>query len=858
MMAAKRREPSGTFPELVVPQLRPAKQVGMPAMALCRPTVRSGEMISPSPSLRRQVLEYDLALDIDFPTSTFRGTVEISGFPGTDAVELDSVDLTIASADVGGRSVPFALDGRSNKLVIPRPNALKEPIRIAFSGIAPDGIQTGFFACRLGSTKALTTQMEPESCRRLLPCLDRPDRKAVFRLRVSTESGLTVISNMPSASRPLPDGRTEWRFEPTPPMSTYLFYLGVGAFEETTDNDGPVPIVVAAPVGKRAQAQRTAGIARTTLRGFSDYFDVPYPLPKLHFVVLSDFWAGMENWGAISGSESHYLIDDTSSPSARQYGEQTIVHEIAHQWFGDLVTLRTWDDLWLNEAFATFAVPLVQESTHLREDPWAEFVTLTEPADRTDALWSTHPVKPSTYVAAEVMATADHITYFKGARLLRMIEKFLGRDRFRDGVSEYLRDHRFGNAASDDLWEALEEEAQQPVSKIMRPWVERPGHPCITVRQVGSHVELSQQRFSYVPRDEPDPPWPIPLTWAKGDESHSVLFDTARMTLEHQEAANLCIDPGRTGFFRILWAPELRAGLTGKLPSLSVPDRRAFLHDAYGFLLSGDYSLPDYTAAVRAASSVTDRLTTEEVANSLNILEPVLWDVPAFCEAARHYCAAQRGRISETASPGEPEASDVVREAILWVSARVDGTFARTLADRFAHIDEQPPALQQAIATAFARCGDPGSADRLLARAVAPDSDAATIACTALGESPNPAHLVRIFDEALATARIADTLAFLVPSGGRNPSARPALWDWLTHNLREIERRSVGSYLLAECLERTLPNLGIGRAGAVKQFFERESFPEALPAVRRSLELLEAHERLRSRIGRTALPQRGD
>lgn len=810
------------------------------------------------PSLRTQVLDYVVALDIDFLASTFRGVVEISGLPETDPVELDSVDLTIVSVEVAGVPVPFTSDPISNKLVIPHSNRLSETVRVVFSGRALDGIQTGFFVSRLGSAKALTTQMQPESCRRLLPCVDRPDRKAVFHLRVLTESRLTVISNMPSTSRPLPDGRTAWTFEPTPPMSTYLFYLGIGPFEETIDDDGPVRIVVAGPAGKQAQARRAARIARSALRGFSDYFDVPYPLPKLHLVVFSDFWAGMENWGAISGSESHYLIDDATSPAGRQYGDEAIVHEVAHQWFGDLVTLRSWDDLWLNEAFATFAVPLVQESTHLRQDPWAEFVMRTDPGDRMDALWSTHPVKPTTYVAAEVMANADSVTYFKGARLVRMIENFLGHDRFRDGVSEYLRDHRFGNAVSDDLWEALEEESQQPISKIMRPWVERPGHPCITVRQVGPHVELTQRRFTFVPRGESEPPWPIPLRWENGGGSHSALFDSAQMTLEHQEAASLCLDPGRTGFFRILWAPELRAEITGKLHSLSDPDRRAFLHDAYGFLLSGDYSLAEYAAAVRAASSATDRLTTEEVANSLNFLEPVLWDVPAFREAARHYCAVQRGRISDTASPGESEAWDIVREEILWVSARVDETFARTLSDRFTSIDEHPPALRQAIATSFARCGGPGSADRLLVRAQGSDFDAATAACTALGESPKPAELPRIFDEALASVRIADTLIFLVPSGGRNPTARPVLWDWLTHNLREIERRAVGSFLLSECLDRTLPYLGIGRAHAVKHFFERERFPEADSTIQRSLELLEAYERLRSRLGRTDPSHPGD
>jgi len=794
------------------------------------------------------MLTYDITLEVDYPTNVFRGHVDITGLGATGPIELDSVGLAIESVQIAGRPVPFELDREAHKLVLPEGNPRSEPVSVSFSGRAGEGIQTGFFVSRLGSLKALTTQLEPESCRRLIPCLDRPDRKASFRLRVTTQPDLIVISNMPADSHTIPDGRKQWTFAPTPPMATYLLYLGIGPFEETIDDQGPIRVVVAGPAGMRAQAERTARIAREVLRGFTDYFDVPYPLPKLHLVAFSDFWAGMENWGAISGSEDQYLLDETASPSGLEFAEQVIAHEIAHQWFGDLVTLRTWDDLWLNEAFATFAVPLVQERARLRRDPWIAFVMLTQRGDREDSLWSTHPVKPDSYEAAEIMANADAVTYLKGARLIRMIQAFLGRDEFRDGISEYLRDHECGNARSEDLWVALEEESRQPISKVMRTWVERSGHPCITVRQVGPDVELTQRRFTFVPGSRSEPAWPIPLTVEQAGSRESFIFDSERLTLPNRDASVLRLDPGRTGFFHVLWAPELRARAIEQLGSLPSVDRWAFVHDAYGFLLSGDYSLEEYLAVLRAATPATDRLTVEEVARSLDFLHPVLYDVPRFQEVARGFCRAQTARLTERSSPGEPEGWDVVRDWVFWMGARLDDEYARSLAPRFDTIDREPPSVRQAIATAFARGGGSDAVDRLLARARGDDSDAASQACLALGEIADPVRLVDAFDKALPSVRMAPLYSCLIPSGAANPVARSSLWAWLSRNLRELERRAQGSPMLAVCAERSLPFVGIGRIEDVARYFERETFAEGLPGIQRGLELLHANERLRASV----------
>jgi tricorn protease interacting factor F2/3 len=794
------------------------------------------------------MLEYDLELDVDFPAHRFRGAVTISGIPEPGPVELDATELGIESAEVAGAATEFRCDSVAHKLLVSRPPASSDPIRITFSGKALEGMQTGLFCCRVGERPALSTQLQAESCRRLLPCFDRPDRKAVFRLRVTTAAGLVVISNMPAEPRPASADRTQWEFAPTPPMSTYLLYLGIGPFDEYVDTEGPTRVLIAGPPGKRPQMERAARLSRTILRGFTEFFDVPYPLPKLHLIALREFWAGMENWGAITGREDMYLLNESDSPVVITSGESVIAHEIAHQWFGNLVTLRTWDDMWLNEAFATFAVPLVQELTHQRRDPWADFVMKTHRGFRFDSLRCTHSVKPPTCDADEILAFADEITYLKGARLVRMIQAFVGPDRFRDGISEYLRDHAYGNASSDDLWAALGEESQSPVTRVMRSWAERPGHPCITVRQVGPDVELTQHRFALLPGNAAEAPWPIPLTVVEADDRRAVVFDTERLALPGRDASKLTLDPSRTGFFRILWAPELRPRVLEELALASPEDRCGFAEDAEGFLLSGDYTLDDYVAMLARFTLATDWLTAESVVQALDQFEPILYDVPRFIEAARLFCTSQAERLTERAAPGESESVAVARAEIYWMRVRLDPRYSATLAARFASYEREPPALRQAIFSAFARHAGPGSAARLMELVRHPEHEASILASFGLGTSPEITEVLRDLDADLASVPMINLCAYLLPSLCRNPAARPALWEWLTRNLSELERRSTGSPALVVGLSRILPLLGIGRESEVHAFCDRHTFPAVQPGIVRGLELLDAYSRLRARV----------
>ncbi len=795
------------------------------------------------------MLRYELALDIDFAGASFRGELTISGWEREEPFELDAVGLTVDAVHQDAVPVPFRLDHARGKLTLGEPLRVGVPIRIRYAGRAATDVQVGLFVSRLGTEKALTTQMEPLGCRRLIPCFDRPDRKAELQLTVTTAPEPVVIANTAGRSELLPDGRRRWTFDPTPPIATYLIYLGVGPFEEARDASEAPEIIVAGPPGTRAHAERTLGIARRALRALADYYDVPYPLSKLHYIALTDFWVAMENWGAISGAEEHYLLDPNASPNALRFADQTIVHETAHQWFGDLVTLQGWNELWLNEAFATFVWPRVAERARIREDPWSEFVLFTARGDPSDSLEATHPVQPASVDAAEIMASADNITYFKGSRLIRMVEAFVGEEAFRRGISGYLRRHRFGNARSDDLWTALDEYSGHDLVPVMRAWVERPGFPCISVAQDGPDVVLTQRRFTYLPRTVAEPPWPIPLPVERDGTRTTILFDTERHTLPNCDARRLRLDPGRAGFFRILLAPELRAAAIAELLNLPPLDRWGFLHDARSFLLSGDYELADFLEILRVTAPANDALSVEEVGQTLQSLGPALADVPEFVEAARTFLVAQTERLGEVPVPGEPQGHSTMREVVSWRRVLVDEPYARSMAARFDRVDAAPVAVRRAILAGYARFGGASAVDRLYERIGGPDATVASQTCFAVEALPDDASMGALLDRCLASVKLGDLFVPLLLGAGRDPWARTRFWSWLAANLRELERRAEGSYLLAYVLENILPCCGVGRAREVRAYFAREQFPEGAVGIRSGLETLEATLRLRRRLG---------
>lgn len=795
--------------------------------------------------------EYDLDLDIDYPAGTFRGTVLLTASGIRGSVELDCEELEVLEVSVDGGPVPFSVDANRSKLVIQAGTSDGVRLRAVYRGVASRKDLSGLYVSSSGELPVLTTMLAPISCRRLLPCLDTPDQKAVFRVRVTTGAESVVISNAELASSELVAGRKQWTFSPTPPMSTYLLYLGVGPFETRERVEDGVRVITATLPGKAARTSKMLALAGPLVRGYGEYYGQPYPLPKLHLVAVPDLWAGaMENWGAIAFPEIGLLVDEATSPGIERWAMETLAHEIAHQWFGNLVTMETFNDLWLNESFATFVAAKMEARLGMRADAWSEFLLRIRPAYFADSLENTHPIRMDIEDPKTIAESTDEITYFKGASVIRMIDAYLGEEVFRKGVAAYLDKFQWGNARGEDLWTALAAVSGEPVAEVLRAWIERPGFPIIRVRLGPGTLRLEQARFQFVNSRGDEPPWPIPLTVTLGGVDQRVLFRAHEIALPFDGTSSPRINGDRAAFVRVWYDAELRPRIVRDLASRPPAERWAVLNDAWAFLLSGDSTLAEYLELVRLGQGFSDYPSVLELLLSLSLLESWLGErVDVRAEAAAFYCA-QLARLSTDSRPGEPDTDAVLREQLLLNLTRTDGAFAASLARRFGEIDHLPAALRSAVALAYARTAGADAFDALLARARSTaDEDGAHGAAEALGGLPTVELLSRSLAAALEPGLRASVANSIIVASGHNPLGREVTWSWLRTNLRELERRTHGSWALARLLELTLPLVGLGRQSEVERYFAVESFPEAANGIRKALEVLRLSSKLIERLG---------
>ncbi|MCI4364490.1 MAG: M1 family metallopeptidase [Thermoplasmata archaeon] len=797
-----------------------------------------------------KVREYALDLEVESATGVFRGDLTLSGSDLRGLVELDSEDLDVSSASVDGTPVPFSVDPTRQKLIVDAGDRDGSQLRVFYTGAASRKSLSGLYFSSSGEFPVLTTMMEPISCRRLLPCLDVPDAKAVFRLSVTTEVGLTVISNADLVGAEPSGGRQKWTFARTPPMATYLLYLGIGPFETMECVHDGVRIIAATLPGKVARTRGLLESAGPLLQAYGEYYGQRYPLSKLHLVGVPDLWAGaMENWGAIAFPELGLLVDAATSPAIRRWAMETLAHEIAHQWFGNLVTMRSFNDLWLNESFATFVAAKMEARLGMRTDAWSEFLVRISPAYFGDSLASTHPIQMDITDPKTIAESTDEITYFKGASVVRMIEAYLGEDVFRRGVAAYLERYQYGNARGDDLWAILESVSGEPVTEVLRAWVERPGFPVVRASLRGAALQLEQSRFRFGPARPEEPPWPIPLTLTVGGVTQRLVLGSHKTELPYDGSAKLRINPGRSAFVRVWFASELRAGILRDLPTMDGAERWAILNDGWAFLLSGDSSLPEVLELVHAARACSDYPSVWELAHSLAALEMIAGEDAAFREAALTFYRTQLDRLTLDERPGEPDTDPVLREQLALNLARLDEGFAEELAHRFDTIDRLAAALRPAVVYAFARTRGEGAYAPLLARARSTaDEDGALQSGEALGGMPTEELLVRALEASLEPGMRATVTYEIITGVARNRRGGSLAWAWLKKNLREMEDRARGSWALARLLERTIPLVGLGRREEVERYFASESFPEAANGIRKSLEVLSLETRLASRI----------
>jgi puromycin-sensitive aminopeptidase len=566
---------------------------------------------------------YDLHLEPDLDNATFEGSVAIlvDITEATDNIVLNAIELDVKSATVatsGGEpmSVTVSLDETSERCTLSGHSFPTGPavVHLTFSGILNDKLR-GFYRSTFvdadGVTQTIaTTQMEATDCRRGFPCWDEPDFKAVFAVTLVVPEHLVAISGTPEASRtPAGNGKVAVTFKDSMIMSSYLIAFVIGPLEitEPIDVDGTPLRIVHVP-GKGHLTAFGKEIGSFALRWFENYYGIRYPGEKVDLVALPDFSAGgMENLGCITFRENLLLVDPATSTHAEEQNVADVVaHELAHMWFGDLVTMRWWNGIWLNEAFATFMEVAACDAFRKDWDRWTSFSLERTSAFEVDSLASTRPVEFEVISPNDADGMFDVLTYLKGGALLRMLEQYLGEETFRAGISHYLKTHAYGNTETGDLWDAIEHTSGEPVRRMMDSWIWQEGYPVLDAKLDGNDLVLHQRRFRFDTEDDATL-WVVPvhLRELANDLATRVLMNeaTERVTLTDPTAA-VVVNAGSHSFLRVAYSSELLSRLTGeRLKTLSTAERYSIVDDAWASVVAGKL---DARAFCRLAEEFAD------------------------------------------------------------------------------------------------------------------------------------------------------------------------------------------------------------------------------------------------------------
>ncbi len=676
---------------------------------------------------------YELVLEPALAEATFSGTVTVSVEvrEPTAVIVLNAAELAIDEATVDGLGpVAVELDEATERcrLVLDAAIAVgAATIRLRFRGTLNDKLR-GFYRSTYqdadGRTHTVaTTQMQPTDCRRAFPCWDEPDFKAVFATTLIVDEANLAISNTQEVGRaPLADrpGTVAVRFADTMPMSTYLVAFVVGPLEATPWVDaGGVPMRIVHVPGKGHLTGFGLEIGAAALAWFQDYYGIPYPSDKVDMVALPDFAAGaMENLGCITYRENLLLVDPaTGTTSERQVLADVVAHELAHMWFGDLVTMRWWNGIWLNEAFATFMEVAAIDVLRPDWERWVSFNLSRTTAFEVDSLSSTRAIEFEVVSPSDAEGMFDVLTYEKGAALLRMLQQYLGEEGFRNGVRRYLTRHSYGCTETSDLWDDLETATGEPVRRIMDSWIWQQGHPLVSADRSGDVVVIDQRRFLFAGDDPTSYVVPLLVRQQHGEDVRleRVLLDDrpVRLPLLHPDAV-VVVNAGAHGFLRVAYDRSLGDRLLGTtFAGLSTPERYAIVDDLWAATVAGHRRAADFLRLAEGCGSETELPVWMLLLNGLRAIGRLLEGaaLEAFRDRVRGLVEPALGRLGWEPRDGERDLDAQLRAALVSALAVLgqDPTAQATARALHERVLADPTAVEPNLAAActavVAACG---------------------------------------------------------------------------------------------------------------------------------------------------------
>jgi len=634
-------------------------------------------------------LAYDITVAPNAAMLAFTGeeTITIDVAVPTPVLTLNAADLAIGSAVLDGAApgtIKVDASSQTASFTFAQPVARgRHTLKLSYSGKI-NRSAAGLFAVDYKGVdgkdaRLLVTQFEAPDARRFAPMWDEPALKATFKLSALAPNGQTAFSNMPVTSKEETVGGTLWHFAETPKMSSYLLFLGMGDVERKAVMAGKTEIGIITRKGAVDQGDYSLASAQKLLAYFNDYFGTPYPLPKLDMIAApgsSQFFGAMENWGAILYFERTVLLDPKlQTEGQKQDVFNTVAHEMAHQWFGDLVTMSWWDDLWLNEGYASWM------ASKAADDINPEWKALTQSlagarqgAFNLDSRVTTHPIIQRITTVEQISQAFDNITYRKGEAVIRMLEASVGADAFRYGVRRYMAKHAYGNTVTDQLWAEVAAASGKPVVPMMHSFTLQGGVPLIKAgapKCVGGKtvLPLSQGRFALDAGSRKAQAWIVPVRLSQGDATATVTVSGAKpVTASIDGCGPVVVNAGQSAYFRTQYTPAHLAALTKAYPTLSLDDQVGIAADSYA-LAAGGYQPFDRLFALMEATPVdASPLLWAYFTDRLGGIDEVMKGSPdqaAYRKRAAAILQPLFARTGWEAKLGEPSSAALLRATLI-------------------------------------------------------------------------------------------------------------------------------------------------------------------------------------------------
>lgn len=754
---------------------------------------------------------YNLKLSLEREKRAFSGSVTINGAVPNDqeVIRLHGKGLAVQKAEINDQPASISYDSEADEIVLNPAKVLTNgeyTLYLTFTGEITDGMH-GLYPCYYEhegvKKELLATQFESHHAREVFPCIDEPEAKATFDLELTTERDITVLGNMPIKDQQSDEASQITTFETSPRMSTYLLAFVAGEMHsvEAVANNGTLVRIWATPAQKATSLQFALQSAVGAIEFFNGYFGIDYPLPKCDHVALPDFSSGaMENWGLITYREIGLLADETTSHSTKEYIVSVIAHELSHQWFGNLVTMQWWNDLWLNESFATLMSFVAVDALH---PEWNTWVTFAEEealsALRRDSLPGVQAVKTDVNHPDEISSLFDpSIVYAKGARLMYMLFNYIGEDAFRAGLATYFTTHMYQNTRGSDLWQAFSKTSGKDVGSFMDPWLEQSGFPLLRVTQQERTITTVQEHFVLAPEHKTDQKWPILLA-PSYEQQDALMLNDSTVTFTAPTNDVVRFNTAGSAHYSVRYETEFqREAIAKSIEAEEVlpVDRLLLLNDGAMQARAGIGSLSEVLQLLKAYSKETSEpvwgMISLVIADARRLIEGDEEAEALFKRFVRSLIDSELQRLGWDVKNGESSSDTKLRATIIGLAVySEDATVIQKAREMYATgIENLPSELRGVILSAVVRHGSEQEFNNLLTlHSSTHNPELQEDLVLAVTSTKNEALIAQLLERLTdkSAVRHQDVARWFV-SLLRNRHGRELAWEWMVGQWSWIEQ----------------------------------------------------------------------